>query len=314
VTPVNQPAPAHLEVDAGLSMPVHSDVPAVGRLVEDALLRRGTVTPQTPTDTLYWEARQFGLERVPAFCDATAALQQEMLRDCGARTLEEAWFIERAGLAYDAKLVLLAQSAQERALYALFAGEEAAHLSVVTAFHPQAGRARPGAFLQLLSQVIETADAATLTFVVQVVLEGWGITHYRALARGTAHEGLRAALERIVLDETRHHGAGVATLQARGLTVAARDNVRDIMARFLAMVAVGPVGVAQAVERAQGGLTAGQKVALMTSLDAPSHARQRLVLLKELMRGAQAAPVVEWLEARGCFTPASVEDCARAME
>lgn len=303
-----------VSVDTGLGMPVQSDVPAVARLVGDALERRGSTSPSGDGDTAYWPAAQFGLDAVPWMKQATGAQQETLLRACGARTLEEAWFIERAGLAYDAKLVLLSQSAQERSLYALFGAEEAAHLAAVTAFHPHVEQARAGPFLQLLSQVIESGDAPTLNFVVQVVLEGWGITHYRGLARGTVHAPLRKALERIVLDETRHHGAGVATLAARGLPPSSTENVREVMARFLSMVALGPVTVARCLEEVAGGFTHAQRVALLEALDARGHAQQRLMLLKDLMKGAAVAPVVDWLEARGCFTPAGVEDGARAME
>jgi len=83
-----------------------------------------------------WDAAHFGLDRSALFRDVDAETQQGILERCGRGLLEEAFFIERAGLVYCAKMILLAETTDERMLYALFAGDEAVHLDRVARFLP----------------------------------------------------------------------------------------------------------------------------------------------------------------------------------
>ena len=72
-------------------------------------------------------------------------------------------------------------------LYSLFAADEAAHFHWIRAYAPAAAIADgPGnPFLRLLDELLRTEDAPTLCYLVQVVLEGWGIHHYHALAKAS---------------------------------------------------------------------------------------------------------------------------------
>ena len=78
-----------------------------------------------------WKAEFFGLDQVTAFTTAAPATQRAVVTGCSRAILEEAYFIEKAGVGFAAKMTLLAQDMDERNLYALFAGEEAAHPAAV---------------------------------------------------------------------------------------------------------------------------------------------------------------------------------------
>ena len=268
----------------------------------------------SPVDlTAVWPAAHFGLHRTQAFAEAAPETRAAVVADCARGTLLEAYFIEKAGMAYAAKMTLLAQTCEERSLYALFAGEEAAHLHAVGgalgAVEPDSWQADP--FLGLLGEVVEECDRATGQLVVQVALEGWGLLHYGGLRESCRDPGLQAVLDRIVADEAGHHGSGVQLLRGVALTAAQTRAAAALLGRMLEMVQAGPALVVGAVERHTGGLTEAQRRRLLAELDAEAHVRHRLDRLRSCLGKAPAAgPVVEALDAAGRFVTPTVEALA----
>ncbi|MGI8504071.1 MAG: hypothetical protein ACR2LR_23495 [Hassallia sp.] len=83
-----------------------------------------------------WDTTHFNLHNVKIFTDATADEQVEILQLCSCGLLEESYFIEKAGMGYMAKMVLLAETTEERMLYALFCADEASHFAQIRQFLP----------------------------------------------------------------------------------------------------------------------------------------------------------------------------------
>jgi hypothetical protein len=262
------------------------------------------------TDALHWPATFFGLDRSGLFADCAPSQQDAILRGAGEGLLEEAWFIEKAGLAYTAKMALLSPTTEERMLYALFAADEATHFHGISRWLPAHDARQPSAFHQLLARVITSGSRDVLVFVVQVVLEGWGLRHYRALADASLTPGISNLLRAILDDEARHHGSGTLLCAARPLQASVHEELLDVLDPFLQMVRVGPLGVLDAVQRCVGPLAREQRLRLLVDLDGQQHARARLHLLRDLMRRtASADVVVTELERRGCFEPLDLEAC-----
>ncbi len=296
-------------VHVGLELPLRAGVPRLGPVVESAAARLGASTRGTPEERAYWSAAHFGLDRARAFREASAEVQAVARLDVCRAALEEAYFIERSGMAFTAKMVLLSESVEERMLYCLFAGDEAAHLHEVSAFLGEPPTGTGGPFLDLLGELIEAGDRDSLVLVIQVVLEGWGLVHYRGLAEHCLDERLAAALQAILRDEARHHGSGLVLAQARPLSPLARAWTTEILVRFLAMVQAGPQGLVAALDRAHGGLSRAQRLEAFEDLDATAHAAERLGVLRGLIEKAGAQAVVDELERRGCFRPLTPEEC-----
>jgi hypothetical protein len=270
---------------------------------------RPSSAPLPPHLARIWEPSQFGLDKVAYYHDAGEDDRRAMLALCARRVLEEAYFIEKSGLAYTGKMILLSETTEERMLYALFGADEASHLRAIGSWLPDAHPTRADdQFLSLLSELIESGQRDTLVFVIQVVLEGWGITHYGDIARACKSDGLRQTLLAIVKDEARHHGSGVQLWAARAVSPAVIEEVVEVLARFLGMVRVGPVGVLSVIERVADGLTRAQRLQVLRELGGEAHAATRLALLRRLMEKAGAAAIVEALESRGLFTPCAAED------
>lgn len=299
---------------AGLDLPALDEEHAVRRTVRAAIRRRRGVDDARDLDAghAHWRAAYYGLDRVRLFAAARPEERRAVLEACGRGLLEEAYFIEKCGIGYAAKMVLLAESSCERQLYGLIAGDEAAHLAAIGRFVEPAGEAaRDNPFLALLEELVEEGDRASLQLIVQVVLEGWGLDHYRGLRDACDSHPLRVALSVILADEATHHGSGVAFAREGAMSAAARDYATDVMVRFLAMVQVGPVGVAGALERELGGLTAAQRGEVMRELGGEEHAAVRLDKLRALMGKADGAhPVLDRLDALGCFRPHAIREAA----
>lgn len=281
------------------------------RVLSSALKSRLGKHPESTelTNYQYWDAGYFSLDKVKVFRDSTAEEQAEILHLCSCGLLEEAYFIEKAGVGYMAKMVTLAETTTERMLYALFSSDEVTHLVQISRFLPTQVVGTNNPFLRLLGDLVETQDKTVLLFVLQVVLEGWGLSHYRSLAKECQNLDLGSVLWGFLQDESRHHGTGVTLFDRMVVAKSSKEMIIETLALFLQMVQLGPQSVVAAIEKVKGHLSHLQKVQIFEELDTETHSGTRLVLLRSLMRNPNAGIIVEELEARGAFQPWTAEKC-----
>lgn len=285
----------------------------LNRVLASALGARGmTDIAMVNPPTIYWEASYFNLDRVSIFRAASPLEQQRILQRLNHGLLQESLYIEQAGVGYMAKMVLMAESAQERMLYSLFSADETTHLAQLQPYLPAMNlstTAPDDPFLQLLSDVVNSMDKAMLLFVLQVVLEGWGLTHYRRLAKGCMDGGLRDLFQSFLQAESRHHGAGVMLFDQRDLSSGSRAAIVECLALFLQMVRVGPQRVVSAIATHKGHLSRRQRIQILQQLDTIAHSHQRLQRLRSLM-ASTSNTIVDTLEHKGLFTPLTPEEAA----
>jgi hypothetical protein len=297
---------------AGFDLPhLHQD-DKLRRVLDSALKSKLGNLPDLEMSPLssYWNAAYFGLDKVKIFQNATVEEQTEIL-DCSAcGLLEEAYFIEKAGVGYMAKMVSLAENTEERMLYALFSADEVTHLTQISRFLPNSEMVgTDNAFLRLLEDLAETQDKAVLLFVLQVVLEGWGLTHYRSLAKNCRNLDFSSVLQSFLQDESRHHATGLTLLDRTNITKSSQQTIIEVLALFLQMVQVGPQSVVAAIEKVKGDLSRQQKVQIFQQLDTENHSSSRLQLLRSLMQSPNMGTIVEELEVKGVFQPLPAEKC-----
>jgi len=289
-----------IDVRALLDSPPWNSDRRLDAILHSLLRQREIELPSGNVDPAsLWPASSFGLDRMTAYVDATTERRQEVLRHCATDRLAEALFIEKLGLSFCAKMTLLATTSDERMLYSLIAADEAAHFHWISCFTPNVQPHSP--FLKLLADLVEEGTQTTLTMLVQVVLEGWGVHHYRLLARDCTHAVLREVLNRIVVDESRHHGSGERLMRQRSITPDGRAEVLAILIRLLAMVRSGPQAVVAAVAPSDA-------VQAFTQLGA-EETRHKLELLRSLIASAQIDGIVDDLD----FEPMSAEECAACL-
>jgi hypothetical protein len=301
---------------AGLDLPFSPD-DKLRRILQGAvgcpLAPNAGERPLTPnsggTEPIMWGAGYFGLDRVGIFRSASLEQQNAVLQICNRNLLEEAYFVEKAGMGYMAKMVLLAETLEERMLYALFSADEARHLSQIRQFLLGEPETTVDPFFRLLAELAEGDDRSVLMFVIQVVLEGWGLSHYRSLAKDCHNPDLAATLTNFLQEESKHHATGVTLFGSLQLSDRSCQVMVEILAQFLQMVQVGPQGVVNAIDELIG-LTASQRVEVFEQLDTQTHSGTRLKLLQTLMQTGGGGTIVQALVDRGAFEPYPASICA----
>jgi hypothetical protein len=265
---------------------------------------------QIPIYLQYWDAKYFNLNQVSIFNDASLEEQQKILHLCNLSLLEEAYFIEKAGVGYMSKMVSLAESSEERMLYALFSGDEVIHLAQIQKFLPTPEIVgTDNSFLCFLADLIETNDKAVLLFILQVVLEGWGLTHYRNLANSCQHPELASIFKGFLQEESRHHGAGTTFFSDYFVSSSSEKTIIEALQLFLKMVQAGPQGVMDAIESVKGHLSSQQKVQIFEELDCQTHSGSRLALLRSLIDNPNSANILGELDVRGLFQTLNPQQC-----
>ncbi|MGB3204263.1 MAG: ferritin-like domain-containing protein [Crinalium sp.] len=296
---------------AGLDLPRLAADNQLGRVLDSALKSRlGDFLREDKFNSYqYWKAEYFNLQNVQVFQDASESEKSLILQIANHDLLEEAYFIEKAGVGYMAKMVLLAETLEERMLYALFSSDEVTHLAQISCFLPQQEIVGTNnVFLRLLEEVAEISEKTVLVFVLQVVLEGWGLSHYRSLAKSCQNSELSAVFQGFLQDESRHHGAGVTLFNQMSVSDSSRDAILQILSLFLRMVQVGPQGVVAAIEKVKGHLSREQKIKIFQELETETHSSTRLNLLRSLMQ-VGGGEIIQELEVRGAFQALPAEKC-----
>lgn len=278
-------------------------------------LRNRAVAPRlgSPSSQGSWPASHFGLDRVTLFREAGEREREAILLACSRAVMAESYYIEKCGMYFASKMSLLAESAQEQMLYSYFASDEATHFYWISSYvsRSDAESYLPNPFISFLAELLEKESKPVLTYIVQVVLEGWGIAHYHALARDCNDAGLKEVFENIIRDEARHHGSGLVLFGEQQLSPGRIETIIGILERFFRMVQVGPQMIASQISRALGPLPREQKVRVFEELCAETVTTAKIENLKSLISSAAHADVIlTELERRGALRPFTAAECA----
>ncbi len=184
---------------------------ALKKMLDKRLDELTISSPSPDTPKVLWGAERYGLDQSKIFLDLSVENQSKYLVRMSELNLALSAFIETSGHNYGAKMILLSETLEEKSTYALFASDEAVHLrefqnfmnfeySLKTHHHPM---------LTPLAEVIKDGSKTSLVFVIQVLLEGFGMGHYHGLRQTCLHKPLQESYDQILKDEARHHGTGI---------------------------------------------------------------------------------------------------------
>ena len=269
----------------------------------------------TSADRPFWPESFFELDQVTIYRDSDEAEKRAILLGCSRSVLAEAYYIEKCGMYFASKMCLLSESAQERMLYSLFAADEAVHFNWISGFaHAESVKEfESSPFIRLLDEVLRKEDRTTLSYIVQVILEGWGISHYHALAKSCLDDGLAAVFENVIRDEGRHHAGGLALFNERRPGADILKRLTDLLEQLLLMVQAGPQMVVSQIDRVKGRLSQAQKARAFAELDCEGATLNRIKTLKSLIKTAAGAELIlSELERKGSFRPYTASECAAA--
>ena len=303
-----------IQIDTNLESPELRSGHDLYAVLSSALRARAAFERENGDESqAFWPADHFNLDQVTIFRDASEEEKVMILQSCGRDILEEAYGVEKCGMYFASKMSLLADSTQERMLYSLFASDEAVHFNWVSNY-VSADRVQQAArnpFIKLLDSVLQNEDKLALTYVVQVILEGWGISHYRALSRDTTNAGLKKIFDQIIKDEARHHASGLILFNEQKPSSNQVKALAEITSRLLFMIQVGPQSIASQIERVKGHLSRPQKIRVFEELQCEVVTARKLDTLKALIRSAACAEAIEErLDRSGAFKPCSAHQCA----
>lgn len=250
-----------------------------------------------------WSSDLYGLDRLAEFQNLETEKQDKILEKMAISKLMEAYFIEKAGMSFAAKMSLCSESLNEQKLFSLFAAEEATHFHFLQTVLDGKGIDLNGnvedPFIKLLNEVISTGERRALIFIIQVVLEGWGIDHYAGLERRCQHGQLKHQLKSILKDEAAHHGSGLSLFQISDLTKYEHEYICEMMVDFLKMVNCGPVGLVNICEENEFSFHSKYHQEIQSRLET----KRKLNLLKSLMNRAKANTIIEKLDKYSLFEP-----------
>ncbi len=135
-------------------------------------------------------------------------------------------------------------------------------------------------FLLLLDQLVHTGPYNVLVYMIQIILEGWGLHHYRSLAAHCQHPGLTEVLRNIVHDEAKHHGSGLVILPQETWTSEDTALCLPALKEFLHLVRLGPVNLIKATEKVVGPLSGDHLSRIYRELDADATVLRNLSILE----------------------------------
>lgn len=282
-----------------------NEIPRLHRIITAYLKIQGKYRPYVEDNKpFYWDADHFNLHKSTLFLQATDQQQYTILEKCSQDLISESYFVEKSAFAYCAKMMLLAENTEIAQVYSMIANEEAIHLEWITPYMDVDKRhGSPGEFFKFLSYLIETCDANLLPYLVQIILEGWGLQHYKKLAHGCLDERLKGVFLDIVRDEALHHHTGEVVFSARQATESQYFFIEECLKSYADMVRFGPQQVVNAIDEALGGINKKDRTQLLIEIEARATSIEKLALLKNLMVQPGIEPIVQKLDAEGYFTP-----------
>ena len=280
------------------------------RRVADRLARQRTPPGLADGTIPLWDASFFGLDRIALFREADTRSRQSVLAGCADELLAESWRIECCGIDYCARMALTAESDDERHLFVLIGADEARHAAWLAPWIAARAPA-PDPFIRFIAGLAESGNRQALAYLLQVVLEGFGITHYSALGAHCRDAGLADIFRCLSREEALHHAAGLAAFWPERLTLGDRRFLADAAQTFLEMIRCGPQGVVAALDQGIGLGDQNDAAAAFCALESEASSAAKLARLRRLMTQPGMHWLVDTLAAGGLFEPCPALDCAR---
>jgi rubrerythrin len=242
---------------------------------------RTAVSPEIP----FWRETFFNLDKSTFWSFLTSNEKNLILKDLTSLIIQEAYYIEMAGMAYSAKMNLLARTKEEREFYCFVAEEEAKHLRMLEqlAVFDKSPEAIPS-FAMLICEIINKASAPASLLLIQILLEGWGLSYYKSLQKETTDEKAADVFRAILKDEIRHHSAGVILFSFYGrLTDQEAEEFNFFLNSILDMVKIGPLRITQALFHGRE-YSVSEIEIFLHEIEAVKETRLKLELIEGLFR------------------------------
>ncbi len=245
----------------------------------DLSLNRSALSSSKPIPL--WTSDFFNLSHSAYWLKLNEVEQRLLLEENSAELLKEAICIEHAGIAYAQKMGLTAKTQEERHYYTAIALEEMQHLLLLKDFyHVDPSRHATG-FPRLISSIIQDENRQEALVLIQIILEGWGISYYADLLRGCENQDIKIVFERILKDESRHHAGGIILYQNSPITEDA--SLLKSIQILVDFVRIGPQQVTVSLCRALNIFEWHEIAQVLNSINALQTTNEKLIGLNKII-------------------------------
>tara|TARA_R110000868_G_scaffold407454_1_gene688910 strand:- start:1243 stop:2160 length:918 start_codon:yes stop_codon:yes gene_type:complete len=275
---------------------------ALKKILDKRLDELTVSSPSPNTPKILWGPERYGLDQSKIFNGLSEDNKSKYLTRMSELNLALSAFIETSGHNYGAKMILLSETLEEKSTYALFASDEAVHLrefqnfmnfdyNIKTHHHPM---------LTPLAEVIRDGSKISLVFVIQVLLEGFGMGHYYGLRQTCLYKPLQDSYDQILKDEARHHGTGIILAKEEIPTKEDQEQIFEYTRAFvLAMQSAH--WLFETFDFVGESLTKTQTKQLWRELNFEKVLVARLEKLKDMLQKVDSFNLLERLERDGVF-------------
>lgn len=270
---------------------------ALQPLINSSLVALGWESGSSPQRRVMWSEERYNLQFSSLYRSLSSGLQQEILEDLTKANLTLAYYIEKVGIYFGGRMASHAQSDEEREYYSLFSSEEVIHMRSIENYigfkkdpiyhyHPLMGA---------IQKTLDFNDCDSMIFIIQVLLEGFGISHYSNLREFCLEPRLKEVFQKIIWDEARHHGSGLAMTANKKLLASSSDFIFDV-SKDLIQSLKRSCWIIRAFEHVGVPLSEEAKETLLAEIKFSNTTEHRMHKLEEIFRKGKQARILERLK------------------
>lgn len=265
-----------------------------------------------------WDDEFFHLKDASAFKGLTSEQRNSILVSLSQKILQEAYFIECAGMAYAAKMNIASKTKEEREFFCFVAEEEAKHLRMVESLaNFNTSLENIPSFALLIGEIIQEASKPSHLLLIQILLEGWGLNYYKSLAKCAKDENVANAFKAIIKDEIRHHSAGVILFSSHKNSVGMRpEEVNEFLGyleRIAFMVKIGPYSACEETFKVKTNTCKEDLRAFLEQSNAIPVTAGKMELLAQLLAKSLPDEVIATIKEKKMLEALTLEQMTNAL-
>lgn len=264
-----------------------------------------------------WQADFFHLENSDIWKTLSVDIQTSILINLGHKIYQEAYFIECAGMSYAAKMNLTSNSREEREFFCFVGEEEARHLRLIESLGGfSISSENIPSFALLIGEIIHEASRPSHLLLIQILLEGWGLSYYKTLSLYAKDETVVQVFKQILKDEIRHHSAGVllfANVKNSSFDENAQSEFLSFLKRIAFMVKIGPWNLCDEVFKHIKGASEQQLRTFLEECQAVTKTNEKMELLSYLLEKNLPKNVLTKIKEEKILMPMNLEEMTEIL-
>lgn len=279
----------------------HNDCPKTQDFVAKTLVRTGRFKEHHPLTAPPWPAQYYQLHHSKLFNQLDDEKKTDILNKLGLDLLLGSFGIEKVGIGYCGRMSSTAETMEERLLFSMMGADEAVHYQLLCPYIPLELRSTyTSPFLSLMDQMLESDAPNILYYLSQIIIEGWGIYHYRALANQCMDPNLKAIIKQMLKDESSHHHTGKVLFKVNQLRKNDKAYILDSLKHYTDIIRLGTSQVIGVIDEVVG-LSKNQKHELKQAIQQDKTTHYQLSIFKQLMSQPGMEAIVHDIERAGYF-------------